>query len=296
MVMKKLIAKLIGGYFNILVFFAPRLVGRQGFYLFSTPQRAPVKDHHHEFLNTSEKFTFDCDGNKIQAYKWGTGDKVILFLHGWQSQVFRWKNYINALSKKQYTIYAFDAPGHGQSGGKRLNLPIYSNVIEEFIRQIDPVHTIAGHSIGSFAALYSYYRLQTLPVKQMILLATPGEVSDFATRYTEALGLSARSVLAIRNGFQEIIHHEPEYYSASKFAGALEIPGLIIHDEADLETPYEHALAIQKVWKNSRLVTTHGLGHNLRSATVVREVVDFINGFQTTSDRREELLGSMHSN
>ncbi|MDZ4713843.1 MAG: alpha/beta hydrolase [Cytophagales bacterium] len=294
--MKKLLAKLVGWYFNTLVFFAPRLVGRQGFYLFSTPMRGALKDHHHEFLNTAQKFTFQSDGNTLQAFKWGTGPKVILFLHGWQSQTFRWKNYIQALSHEEFTIYAFDAPGHGQSSGKRLNLPIYSNALEEFIRQIEPVHTIVGHSLGSFAALHSYYRLESLPVKQMIVLATPGEVNDFARLYQQTLGLSERSVRAVRSGFLELIHHLPEYYSAPKFVQSIQVPGLIIHDEHDPETPYHHALAIHKAWKKSRLITTHGLGHNLRSASVVREVVNFIRGKSTEASLREEYLHPVHLN
>ncbi len=274
--MKKIVTRLIGMYFNSLVLFAPRAAGRKGFYLFCTPQRAPIKDHHKDFLNTSEKLNFECQGHLIQYYRWGAGSKVILFLHGWQSQSFRWKNYIDALSKEEFTVYAIDATGHGLSGGKYLNLPVYSAVIEKFMSVIPNVHTIVGHSLGSFAALYTLFRLPLLSVKQLVITGTPGSVEEFMKYYQDALGLSDKTMSAIYKSFEENIQHLPEYFFAPTFAKAVTIPMLVIHDELDLETPYPQAVEIHKSAKDSRLITTSGLGHNLRSPLVVNHVVDFV--------------------
>ena len=274
--MKRIVVRLIGMYFNILVLFAPRAAGRKGFYLFCTPQRAAVKDHHKDFLNTSEKLTFECQGHRIQYYRWGAGRKVILFLHGWQSQSFRWKNYIDALSKNEFTVYAIDATGHGFSGGKYLNLFLYSAVIEKLMSVIPSVHTIVGHSLGSFAALYTLFRLPLLSVQQLVITGTPGGVEEFMKFYQDALGLSDKTMSAIYKSFEENIHHPPEYFFAPTFAKAVTIPMLVIHDEFDLETPYPHAVAIHNNAKNSTLITTSGLGHNLRSPIVVNHVVDFV--------------------
>jgi pimeloyl-ACP methyl ester carboxylesterase len=56
------------------------------------------------------------------------------------------------------------------------------------------------------------------------------------------------------------------------------VPGLIIHDREDPETPYQNARELLEAWKNATLVTTQGLGHNLKSAAVVEVVKDFIQG------------------
>src|SRR5882672_11083788 len=92
--MKKLIPKLIGSYLNLMACFSTHLAGRQGFYLFCTPQSAPLKEHQKKFLNAAEKASFVSEGQNIQVYRWGKGPKKVLFLHGWQSHSFRWKNYI----------------------------------------------------------------------------------------------------------------------------------------------------------------------------------------------------------
>ena len=275
--MKKIIPKLIGWYFNLLVFIAPRYVGRKGFYLFCTPRSAPLKDHQRRFLDSAEKTIFENEGIPIQVYRWGNGPRRVLFLHGWQSHSFRWKNYIEALSRDEFTVYAFDAPGHGQSGGTYLNLPIYSRAIETFLKTVPPFHAVVGHSLGSFAILYTLFRLKNnLSLQQLIITASPGEVSEFVEFYQHILGLSSRTVDSIRQSFINEIDHLPEYFSAKKFAENIDVPGLIIHDEQDDETPYSHALGIHHVWKNSTFISTSGLGHNLRSASVVKHVVDFV--------------------
>ena len=281
--MKRIVVKLIGLWLNILALASPSSAGRKGFYLFCTPRRVSLKDHQRNFLDSAEKSSFECEGTTIQVYRWGTGKKKILFLHGWQSHSVRWKNYIESFSKEEFTMYALDAPGHGLSGGTYLNLPIYSNVVECFLYSIQPVHTIVGHSLGSFAILYTLFRVPSLSVQQLVITGTPGEVKDFTKFYQQMLGLSTRTMRAIYQSFQKIIHHLPEYFSATRFAKAIELPTLIIHDEHDKETPHHHALEIHAVAKNSRLITTSGLGHNLRSANVLKHVVDFAN--QSTLDQ-----------
>lgn len=274
--MKKLIAKLLGQYLNLLAVLSPRKAGELGFYLFCTPQRTPMKDHHRQFLDSAERSSFLFDGYPIQVYRWGRGSKRILFLHGWQSHTFRWKNYIEAFDQEAYTLYAFDAPGHGYSGGKYLNLPIYSLVLETFLNLVGPVDALVSHSLGSFTALYTFHRTGNVPVSQLVITGTPGEVSDFFGYYRDTLGLSSRAEKIIRNTFKRILDQYPEYFSARKFARSLNISGLIIHDEGDIETPIHHAEAIHAIWKESVMVKTSGLGHNLRSSHIVKLVVEFL--------------------
>ena len=275
--MKKLIPKLIGWYFNLLTLIVPGTAGRKGFYLFCTPRSAALKDHQRKFLDTAEQSSFAFYNNAIRVYRWGHGPTRILFLHGWQSHSFRWKNYIDAFPKDEYTLYAFDAPAHGQSEGKYLNLPVYSQVIEKFLDSVQPFHTVVGHSLGSFAMIYTLYRLKNkLAPQQLIMTASPGEVTEFVHYYQSILGLSNRAIHAIRQSFVSEIDHLPEYFSAKKFVENLTVPGVIIHDEQDDEAPYRHAVDIHQSWKNSMLINTSGLGHNLRSPSVVRHVVDFV--------------------
>jgi pimeloyl-ACP methyl ester carboxylesterase len=274
--MKNLITRFIGMYLNFLGIVAPRLAGKKGFLLFCRPFRAPMNSKHHEFLNSADKFIVERDGRSVQAFKWGNGEKKILFIHGWQSHTYRWKAYIEALSREDHTIYAFDAPAHGMSEGNFLSLPVYSEMIEALIGQVGKIDTAVTHSMGSFSLLYCFHRNPNLPVNNMVLMAAPGEAKDFITVFRSTLKLNDRTVNAVLKYFVEKYNVMPDYFSALKFATSANANSLLIHDEEDDEAPYEYVVGLSKALKNSRLVTTKGFGHNLRSPSVVKHVTEFI--------------------
>ena len=237
--------------------------------------RLQIKERQKSFLDTASQDTFDHKGIKIQTYRWGNGEKNILLLHGWQSHTYRWKIYIEALSK-HYTVYSLDAPGHGLSGGNQLSVPLYSEVIEAQMKRIGKVDAMITHSLGGFSTFYTFYRNPQLTVNKIIALASPGEAAEFFDFYTRTLRLSDKSTQLITERFVEHFQKTPAFFSAPVFAGSLTIPGLIIHDEGDDETPFYHAERIHKAWKKSKLIKTKGFGHNLKSMEVVKEVVQFV--------------------
>jgi hypothetical protein len=276
--MKTLIIKLMGLYLNLMAYVAPQAAGRKGFLLFCRPFRIPFSQKQKEFFNTADRYTLQHEEQVIQVYRWGKGPKKIVFLHGWQSHSYRWKAYIESLSKETYTIYALDAPGHGASSGNFLSVPLYSDLIQQFLIELGDVDTVVGHSLGGFSLVYTLHQYPLLPVRKIILMAPPGEATDFVDVFSSTLGLSAYALKHVRNHFVKQYGVGPEYFSTVKFAATIKLNGLIIHDEKDLEAPIHHAVKISKAWQRSHLITTNGFGHNLRSSSVVTAVVDFIEG------------------
>ncbi|HEY0655061.1 MAG TPA: alpha/beta hydrolase [Chryseosolibacter sp.] len=274
--MKNLIIRLYGLYLNTLALVSPAKAAEHGFLLFCKPFRVPVNEKQKQFFNTAEKITVDHEDEKIQAYRWGTGKKKILFLHGWQSHTYRWKPYIEALKSDEFTIYSIDAPGHGLSSGSFLSVPLYSSLIENFIRDNGPFHSVVGHSLGGFSLLHTFHKYPLLQVNQLVLLAPPGEASDFISVFQKTLRLNSRTLNLVLDHFASRYEVTPDYFSTRRFIDSVNVKGLIIHDEDDDEAPYHYSIPLHKAWERSRLITTKGFGHNLRSTTVVKEVVDFI--------------------
>lgn len=236
-----------------------------------------MKPHQLDFLNQAEeKFMINYVGKKVQAYRWGNGDKKVLLLHGWQSHSYWWRYVINRLSKEEFTIFAMDAPGHGLSQGNFLNLPHYSGLIEQFIYEQKKLHAILTHSFGGFASVYTMHRLPHLPVSKMVVMAAPGEVAYFIDYYQQVLGLSTRAIHLINDHYTKTIGHPPSYFKMKEFSKSLTLQGLIIHDTEDKETPYQTALDMIEGWKNASLITTTGLGHHLKSMELVEEVAKFL--------------------
>ena len=275
--MNKLIIRSIGFYLNILSIVAPKFAAKKGFELFCWPRRIKMKPHQLEFLNAAdEKFIIDYAGKKVQGYRWGNGEKKILLLHGWQSHSYWWRYVINRLSKEEFTIFSLDAPGHGLSEGDFLNLPHYSGLIEQFIAEQKSLHAILTHSFGGFATVYSLHKLPHLQVSKLVVMAAPSEVKYFFEYYQNMLRLSQKSIRVITEYFIKAIGHPPSYFQMKDFAKTLNQTGLIIHDTEDKEAPYKNAVAMSEVWKSSKLITTSGLGHNLKSKELVEEVARFV--------------------
>ena len=275
--MKKIIAQIIGMYFNLLAILAPRHAGKVGFDFFCYPFRTPISKKHLDFLKSASHGHLNVEGVQIQVYRWGSGPKNILFVHGWQSYSYRWKTYIEAINKKEFTLYAFDAPGHGLSTGKFLSAPLYEQAIHVVVKKLGTVHCLVGHSFGSFASLYHLFKNPSSKIRSLVAMASPGEACEFFDHYKKALGLSNACLKAVMARFEETFHHSPSYFSAPYFASAIDIPCLIIHDEADMETLAQHSKRLHQALKNSELLITKDAGHNLKSSEVLNKVVGFIN-------------------
>jgi pimeloyl-ACP methyl ester carboxylesterase len=274
--MKKLIPFVMGSYINMLAWVSPRMAGHQGFRIFCYPFRTAIKPYQKIFLSSGVYKVIQVDDIDIQLYRWGNGPKKILLLHGWQSHSYRWKSYIEMFSHEEYSIYSLDAPGHGLSGGNFLTVPFYSKVVEQFIKETGTFDTIIGHSLGAFTALYTLSSVTQLPVKKIVLLASPGEATEFFQFYKETLRLNDKSLNHILNHFERVIEIPVDHFSAPKFASTITQPGLLIHDEDDDETSHIHSVNISQQWKNSALVITKGLGHNLKSTDIVKKVIEFV--------------------
>jgi pimeloyl-ACP methyl ester carboxylesterase len=276
-IMKKtLIILFFRYYLNTLSLISPIKAGKAGFLMFCHPRRRAVKPHHLEFLNSSEKFTVEYTGKKVQGYKWGNGEKKLLLVHGWESHSYWWKSIVTTLPKEKFTLISIDAPGHGLSEGSFIHLPHYSGLIEKLIETHGGFYAILGHSFGAFSSMYTLFRAPQLPVSKLVLMASPGEMQEFVDYYQALIKFTPRTMKAILDYFVKMISHKPDYFSLKEFAKGIKIPGLFVHDTEDKEAPYRHALAAHKNWPNSEMITTTGLGHNLKSTDLIKEVEKFL--------------------
>jgi pimeloyl-ACP methyl ester carboxylesterase len=273
---KKIMQKSIGFYFNLLAIVHPKKLKKDGFELFCNPFARKVKPHQLEFLQKGMSDVLDLEGYKIQTYKWGSGSKKILLVHGWQSHSFRWKNYIEHLVKNDFTVYTLDAPAHGLSSGKSIHLVLYAKVINAFLEINSEISSIVSHSIGGFATTYFLDQYKEHTIEKAVIMGAPGEASEFFDFYKKTLGLTTKSLNLIIDEFQVQLGNVPTYFSSAKFAESILIPALIVHDKNDLATNYNYSIRLNKHWKNSQLILTEGLGHDLKSKDLIKNVTDFI--------------------
>jgi len=108
------------------------------------------------------------------------------------------------------------------------------------------------------------------------LLGAPSEFTGVLKRYTDMLGYNQRITKQLNLTIIERYGDKPENFSTAKYLEGINSKGLIIHDEQDAIIPYSDALLIKSSFKNSRLITTKGLGHSLNDDSVANHIYKFI--------------------
>lgn len=273
--MQKVIVYLLSNYLRLVNSISPRLGGKHAFLLFCYPFPLKLKKYQSDFLKTSHFSFLDFEGKRIAQYRWGSGEKVILCLHGWQSNSFRWKKYVEVLDKKKYTMICLDAPAHGRSDGVLFNVPMYARLIQQFLEQ-NKVDSILSHSLGAFSTMYLLSNYPLLSPPKVIALGTPSYADSFIDEFIRVLNLSSKARRNLVTYFTNYSGLKTNDFDSKLFAKNQKSFGLIVHDINDKEAPFEYAKEMAKIWPKSRFLGTEGFGHKLRDDSVVQEVIKFI--------------------
>src|SRR6185369_4549686 len=135
-----IIARLYRFYFSVIGRILPGLALGTLWKLIFTPRKNPVKPHHLDCLNKAEKFDIHVPDYyhpgkslRLQGYEWGSGNKTVLLVHGWDAKAIDYFKLIPELVENDFRVVSFDGPAHGESEGKPSNLVDFKNVIFEII-------------------------------------------------------------------------------------------------------------------------------------------------------------------
>lgn len=274
--MKDLFVKLIGNCNNLVSYLSVNKAANNALYLFMKPRSGrKLSEEQHDFLGTAFQEELHFDSHKIMTYRW-LGDKsTVLLAHGWESNSYRWRTLIDDLKKKGHNIIALDAPAHGNSGSPYFNALLYSEFINVVANRFQP-EIIIGHSVGGMSTVFFQNKYQLNSVKKLILLGAPSEFTGVLKRYTDMLGYNQRITKQLNLTIIQRYGDKPENFSTAKYLEGINSKGLIIHDELDAIIPYSDALLIKNSFKDSRLITTKGLGHSLNDESVSNHIYEFI--------------------
>ena len=286
-----LATSLTGATLNAMAVPAPRLAGAAAFSLFRRPiQRGRVRTAEQSVHDAAAVGRIAVDGEDVVTYRWGDGEVPVLLMHGWQSRASRFAGLIPRLQELGYTPIGFDAPGHGDSGGKTTTILQYRDIALQLQERYGPLRSVVANSFGvvcAFLALRSGVEAQRL-------VAVSG-VCDFEyllDGFCGALGANGR----VREGLREqlekrLFPDEPGFwerfsavYRPEEVAGGI----LAIHDVQDPVVPLAQSERIVAAYGGrARLVTTSGLGH--RKMLSDPGVLDAATAFLTAPARVDAL-------
>ena len=272
----KLLPKVFGRYFNMLARVSKKKAAEKAFYVFCTVRKGKVLPNQKEYLDKAKNGTIEVKDHTLQTYHWPGSKETVLLVHGWESNTFRWRNLITKLQEADYNIVAFDAPAHGYSSGKYLNVPLYSDGVQAMIDKYGPKYLI-GHSVGGMTLMYNEFYHKNESVEKMVTIGSPSEFYEIMDHYQRLLDFNDTVREALEAFVLDRFGFTVKEFSSSRFAKTNTKKGLLFHDELDKLAPFHASEAVHSYWNDSTFIRTKGLGHSMHQEHINDQIVDFLN-------------------
>ena len=267
--------------FRLLSPLAPRQAGKRARRLFLTPPQHRFKKSELAALEEASLITVPMPTGRLVGWRWGRAqDPVVVLVHGWGGRAAQMRSYVAPLLARGYSVVAFDAPGHGMTGGHESSLVHMAAALDALLRQIGPAEAVIGHSLGG--AVAGYVLSRGLPVGKAVLLAPPASLTEYSYRFARMLRLPEGVRALMQAQIERRFGIRWSDFEVEATAPQLTQPALIVHDIDDRDSPFRDGERYARHWPGARLVATHGLGHRgaLYDSAVIHEVTGFIGNAQ----------------
>jgi len=275
-------ASLIGAGLNAASRVSPKLAGKVGYELFCSPMpRRKVRDFERDAHEQASVRTIIVNGKRTSTYRWGDGSKPVLMLHGWQSRGSCFADFIPRLQARGLTPICFDAPGHGDSGGRATTIVEYCKIARELQSTYGTFEAILGHSLGAMAAFLA--ARSGIETSRLVAISGPTDFDYLVDSFCRELKLADPLKQDLRNRLETRLFADEadmwSRFSALHRPAEIAAPILVIHDDQDSRVNSEQARRLAAAYGvQAKLIITHDLGHQriLRDPGVIDQAVQFI--------------------
>lgn len=275
---QKIAINYIRAKLNVIAVLSKQKAAKAAMKIFSTPFKKSRKQTPPVF-EKGEKLSFILDDTIIRGHRWNAGkEKKILIIHGFESSSKNFDRYIMPFVKRGCEVLAFDAPAHGRSGGKQVNLLTYVSMLHHIYDNYGPFQSYLSHSFGGLAVTHFLEKVPHDETVNLVLIAPATESTSAIDSFFRILQLGTD----IRKEFDQLILDksgvEPHHYSIRRAIKNIRARILWFHDEDDELTPVADALRVKEDnHSHVEFVITKGLGHRkiYRENMVVKRIVEF---------------------
>jgi pimeloyl-ACP methyl ester carboxylesterase len=260
--------------------FVPKFASKLAFKLFFMPsKRAKIQEEEKGLFSEAKKTQVMINGKDTIFYEWGEGEKIALFVHGWESRASHFSKFIKAYLDNGYKVLAFDAPGHGWSKGNNTNIFEYRESIEHLQNKGFKFDAIISHSFGSVCAGWAIKK--GVDCKKFIVISGLCNFEHLIDEFSSILSLSERSKKSVVTKVNDMCLPLTDIWNKLSLDNApesLKSDVLVIHDKVDSKLSWSNGEKIASAYLTD-LITTKNLGHMkiLKDDAVIQTVLDFSN-------------------
>jgi pimeloyl-ACP methyl ester carboxylesterase len=226
-------------------------------YLRPPPRRRP-RMREQLVLAAGQRLELGFQSTTLSVWRWGRGP-VVLLVHGWGGSAGQLQSFVQPLVREGFTVVAFDAPGHGVSGGTWASRGRMAQAIGHVAQTVGPVHGVVAHGLGAAAVSLAVGR--GLRLSRLVEIGPTGGPAEAFHEHAVALRLSEPVAMQARARVERRLGVTLERLDSEQLASAIELPVLVIHDRLDDEVPWSEGLRTARALPRGRLMTTLGLGH-----------------------------------
>lgn len=263
---------------QVLSLLAPSLAGKIATQLFS--QSRNEANEYREALTPMgarcEKIS-SADHRVENIYIWGEEGEIVLLIHGWGANCSSMFGFVQPLLKQGYRVATFDGPAHGCTPGKYATMWEYVTAAKHVIQHLGDVRYVVAHSLGGIVAMAA--SAESPKVERIALISAPFSLMDVLNIWSgNSMKLSSTIRERILSQLLKDNGVPVSYWDIGLHGKAWSKPVYVIHDQDDDVVGANHADQINKVFSDSKLSLTQGLGHAkiLMSQKVHNLVNDFI--------------------
>ncbi len=264
---------------NLLAVISKKAAAKKAFIIFCTPHyrsKTPAPS----IFEQGTAVSIRVKGNVVRGFVWNKGGiKRVLILHGFESSCRNFGAYITGLLQKNYEVLAFDAPGHGSSGGRYIDLPLYVEMIAAIHFQFGIIQSFMAHSFGGLALAHFIEKIPHTAATKLALLAPATETSSAIDSFFRFLQLGE----GVRTEFERIIREKSDlpstWFSIPRALQHIQASVLWVHDKGDDITPFRDVEPVmEKKYPLVSFYITEGLGHKkiYRNGKVIEAVLNFL--------------------
>ncbi len=228
--------------------------------------RRRVREYERATHEQARRSILTVGRRKVVTYEWGTGEKTVLLVHGWRGRTSQFATLIRDLRFEGFRVVSFDAPGCGDSPGRRTNIGDYHAIVTALAeREPAPFHAVIGHSVGSLAALTAAVERDI--TRHLIAIAAVTRFRYLNETFASNVGLGDRARSLHEDWYARRLRHTaPDAYDrfdTSALDLSPELRLTYIHDRSD---SWAHIGEVRRIAARRgdqvRLTETEGYGHS----------------------------------
>ena len=263
---------------RIASFLFPNTITSFAYNQLTNPQIRKLRENELITLDKAEKETFKFKDLDIQLYSWKGDEKKILLIHGWEGQAGNFSDLIEALLKKNYTVFSFDGPSHGFSSKGRTSLFEFGELVGKLIKKFQ-VNELISHSFGGVATTYALFNNKDIEIEKYVLLTTPDKFTERINDVSEMVGITDKVKTKLIQRLESESKLDVTTLNVSEFVKNINVKkSLIIHDKNDKVIPIARSKNVHDNWKESEFKEVSGTGHFriLRTEKVIEDVINYL--------------------